>query len=360
MPKHFIMKLQTRINAFLKISEFFKNLETEKYNGTNPKLENHFEKFKMLIQNEHFKNSWFTPDNIRYAIASIANAISKDKIEIWLENYKNILETTKPQRVAVILAGNIPLVGFHDFMTVLISGNIFVGKLSSKDNNLLKAVIALLIEIEPQFNKFIYTTEGKLENFEKVIATGSNNTARYFEYYFGKYPHIIRNNRNSVAVITNEQHKEEIELLSNDIFMYYGLGCRNVSKVFFPENFNIDIFFEALYKNKDLINHHSYANNYDYNRAIYLMNIDKFLDNGVFMIKESELLSSPISVIYYEFYKDLDQLSEYLNHQKDKLQCIVSQQQIPNFETIKYSQAQQPELWHYADNINTLDFLISK
>ncbi len=351
------MKLQTRINAFLELSDFFKSLENEKYEGNNPKFEKHFAKFKALIESEHFNNSWFTAEKIKYVISSISEAITEDKIDFWLKDYKVKLENIKPRKIGVILAGNIPLVGFHDFMCVLISGNIFVGKMSSKDNNLLKAVINLLLEIEPQFEKFIKITEGRLENFEAVIATGSNNTARYFNYYFGKYPNIIRKNRSSVAIITEKETKADIELLSDDIFMYFGLGCRNVSKIFVPEGFKLDLFFEALYKNNELINHHSYANNYDYNRAIYLMNIDKFLDNGFFMIKENTALSSPISVIYYEYYKDINQLSKYLKAQEDNLQCIVSQTELPNLETVKYSQAQKPELWDYADNINIIEFL---
>ncbi len=353
------MKLQTRIDAFLELSEFLKYLDKDNYEGNNIKLEKHFDKFKDLIETEHFKNSWFTAENIKNAISSISESITREKIDLWLKNYKKSLENIEPKKIGVILAGNIPLVGFHDFMSVLISGNIFVGKMSSKDNNLLKAVIELLIEIEPKFSEFIVIQENRLTGFEKVIATGSNNTARYFNYYFGKYPNIIRKNRSSVAVITENETKADIELLSEDIFTYFGLGCRNVSKIFVPEGFKLDLFFEALYKNNQLINHHSYANNYDYNRAIYLMNTDKFLDNGFFMLKENTALSSPISVIYYEYYKDINQLSKYLKVQEDNLQCIVSQVELPDLQTIKYAQAQKPELWDYADNINTIEFLCS-
>jgi len=241
------MKLQTRINAFLELSEFFRSLENKNFDKNNHKFEKHFTKFKALIESEHFKNSWFTAENIKYAISSISEAITESKIDFWLKNYKIKLENIKPKKIGVILAGNIPLVGFHDFMCVLISGNIFVGKMSSKDNNLLKAVINLLLEIEPQFSDFIIVQKNRLTGFEKVIATGSNNTARYFNYYFGKYPNIIRKNRSSVAVITENETKADIELLSEDIFTYFGLGCRNVSKIFVPEGFKLDMFFEALY-----------------------------------------------------------------------------------------------------------------
>jgi len=353
------MNLQKRINAFLELSEFFKSLEKDNYQGNNQIFEKYFPIFKALIETEHFKNSWFTPENIKYAILSISESITKEKIEFWLEKYKEKIEKNSPKKIGVILAGNIPLVGFHDFMSVLISGNIFVGKMSSKDNNLLKAVINFLVDIEPEFKNYIIIQENRLTDFERVIATGSNNTARYFNYYFGKYPNIIRKNRSSVAVITKNETRKDIELLSDDIFMYFGLGCRNVSKIFVPEGFKLDLFFEALYKNKELINHHSYANNYDYNRAIYLMNVEKFLDNGFFMLKENTGLSSPISVIYYEYYKDINKLAKYLKAQEDNLQCIVSQAELPDLKTVKYSQTQKPELWDYADNINTIEFLCS-
>lgn len=353
------MKLDKRIKSFIQLSEFLKSLNDEKFSGKTQKLEPHFHKFKKIIETEHFINSWFTPENIKFAINSIANSISEEKIDFWLEKYKKKLEQKNPKSIGVILAGNIPLVGFHDLISVLISGNIFVGKTSSKDKNLTKALVQVLIEIEPEFSPYVKLCEGRLENFDAVIATGSNNSARYFEQYFGKYPHIIRKNRNSVAVISPNQTKAEIEKLSDDIFAYFGLGCRNVSKLFLPKGFSTDTIFEALYKNKEVINHHNYANNYDYNRAIYLINSDKFLDNNFLMLKESQDLSSPISVLYYEFYDSLDQLSQKLEADKHKLQCIVSETELPNLQTVKFSQAQHPQLWDYADNVNTLDFLLN-
>ena len=302
-------------------------------------------------------NTWFTPENVNFAIAETSKMLQKNMLEKWTGMYADLKKEISPKRVGVVTAGNIPLVGFHDFLSVLISGNIFVGKLSSKDSFLMLSIIKLLIEIEPEFKNFINIKEDKLSDFDAVIATGSNNTARYFEYYFGKYPHIIRKNRNSIAILSGNETKEELELLMDDIFMYFGLGCRNVSKLFLPEDYDLAKIFEASEKYKNITNHNKYSNNYGYNRSIYLMNTITFWDNGFMLLKEDINYSSPVSVVFFENYKKLETLKQRLSFDHEKIQCTVSH--IKDIENAEYfGKAQQPQLWDYADNIDTMEFLL--
>ena len=250
------------------------------------------------------------------------------------------------------MAGNIPLVGFHDFLSVLITGNKVLCKMSSNDKILLTFLIQKLIEIEPSFKDYIAITDGKLTDFNAVIATGSNNTARYFDYYFKKHPSIIRKNRNSIALITGDETPEQMQLLAKDIFTYFGLGCRNVSKILVPKNYNWDHFFNNMFVERELINNHKYANNYDYNKAVYLMSDIKLLDNEFMLLKEDEGYSSPISVVFYEFYESVLEAKEKLASDTDQIQCIVSKNHIPHGET------QSPNLWDYADAVDTVKFIL--
>ena len=249
------------------------------------------------------------------------------------------------------------MVGFHDILSVLISGNKALIKLSSNDALLIPFLLKYLSTVEPQFKDRFEITKDKLGNFDAVIATGSDNTARYFDYYFGKYPNIIRKNRNSVAVLNGSESKEDLIALSEDIFRYYGLGCRNVSKLFVPKDYNFDHFFEGMFSQKDIIDDDKYANNYDYNKAVFLMSNFKLLDNGFMTIKEDTSYTSPISSVFYEFYDDLNDVKERLNADKDKIQCIVSNQITEN--SLPFGSTQKPELWDYADNVDTIDFLLS-
>ncbi len=332
------MKLSTRIKAFSKLGEA---------------ITKNKEKLKLGKQ-----NSWFTKDNIDFALTEISQSLRKENIEKWLGNYPEFHKKSSQKKIGVITAGNIPLVGFHDFISVLISGNIFVGKLSSKDDVLLPKVIDILIEIEPEFKNYISLSEKKLTDFEAVIATGSNNSARYFEYYFGKYPHIIRKNRNSVAVLNGNETDEKLQLLADDIFLYFGLGCRSVSKLFLPDNYNLDNIFRNSLKHKEIIHHNKYANNYDYNRAIYLMNLTQFKDNGIMLMKEDINLASPISVVYYENYSKIETVIERLHIEDDKIQCVVSDNADLK-HTIPFGTSQKPQLWDYADNVDTVEFLLN-
>src|SRR5690606_755395 len=209
---------------------------------------------------------------------------------------------------------------------------------------------------EPEFKNYIEFTEDKLENFDAVIATGSNNTSKYFEYYFGKYPNIIRKNRNSVAVLSGNETEEELKQLADDIFQYFGLGCRNVSKLYVPENYNFEKFFKAMFSWKEIIHNHKYINNYDYNKAVYLMDSFPLLDNEFMLLKEDKGFSSPISVVFYEEYSSFENLSNELKEQAENIQCIVSKAGIKN--EIPFGKAQNPELWEYADGVDSVAFLL--
>jgi hypothetical protein len=314
--------------------------------------------FKQAIEQSKQHNPWFTEEHILFALRSISALLEKDKLSKWLEPYRMELKCAKPAKVAVIMAGNIPLVGFHDFLCVLISGNTFIGKLSSQDKFLLPAIKTELVSIEPSIEDAIILTEEMLKGFEAVIATGSDNSSRYFEYYFGKYPHIIRKNRNSIAILNGNESREGLEALANDIFLYFGLGCRNVTKIYVPAAYNFTTLLEAFNIYKDRLSmHNKYMNNYEYNKSIYLINQIEHLDNSYCLLKEDITIASPISVLYYEYYKDLDSILKTISALRDKIQCLVAGEVLTDF-TVPFGKSQQPELWDYSDGVNTLKFLI--
>ncbi|MCB6230986.1 acyl-CoA reductase [Flavobacterium psychrophilum] len=314
-----------------------------------------FNDFTSLINLSQSHNGWYTAENVCFAINSWAEALTEENLEKWLSNYS--FSNTKSKTVALILAGNIPLVGFHDFLSVLISGHKVLVKTSSNDQHLLPFLAKYLIAFNPEFKNYITFVEGKLENFDAVIATGSDNTARYFEYYFKNKPSIIRKNRNSVAVLDGSESATQMIALGEDIFRYFGLGCRNVSKLFIPKNYNFDLFFNGVFPYQDVIKYEKYANNYDYNKAVFLMSNFNLLDNEFLIIKEDSSYASPISSVFYEFYDDINDIKNRLETDKDKIQCIVSNNLVEN--SIAFGVTQKPNLWDYADNIDTIHFLIN-
>jgi Acyl-CoA reductase (LuxC) len=313
-----------------------------------------FDGYKHQIKLANENNGWFTNENISFALNNWSNALTNNNITGWIDKYN--FNVKNPKNVAIIMAGNIPLVGFHDFLSVLISGHHVLVKQSSNDKHLLPFLSKYLEHVEPKLKGRITFTEDKLENFDAVIATGSDNTARYFEYYFKDKPAIIRKNRNSVAVLTGKESNEQLEALSDDIFRYYGLGCRNVSKLFVPKDYNFDTFFNAVYKWHPIIHEAKYANNYDYNKAVYLMSEFDMLENGFLMLKEDISYASPIATLFYEHYKDLDSLRTKLKSDKEKIQCVVSHGFTE--EEISFGETQNPQLWNYADNVDTVEFLL--
>ena len=351
------MQLQQRINAFVKLGEFLGQFSNEAVQKDDNVEHNNifFDGFKHQLKLAEEHNGWFTQENIKFALASWNKALTHENINTWIKPYNINIST--PKQVAIIMAGNIPLVGFHDFLSVLITGHSVLIKQSSNDKHLLPYLAKYLEYVEPDFKGNITFTEEKLENFDAVIATGSNNTARYFEYYFKSKPSIIRNNRNSVAILTGNETPEDLKNLSEDIFRYYGLGCRNVSKLFVPKGYKFDAFFEAMYHWHPIVDKAKYANNYDYNKAVYLMSEFDMLENGFFMIKEDTSYASPIATLFYEYYKDTDSLKQKLEQEKQQIQCIVSNGFTEN--EIAFGATQKPNLWDYADSIDSVEFLLA-
>jgi hypothetical protein len=342
--------------CFIELGKFLSQFSLDNNVKNEAVLNNNlfYEDFISLINLSQSHNGWFTPEQVHHAIQSWANALTEQNLNQWLSKYD--FSNIKSKTVGLILAGNIPLVGFHDFLSVLISGHKVLVKTSSNDQYLIKFLSQYIISINPEIKNYITFTEGKLDDFDAVIATGSNNTARYFEYYFKNKPSIIRKNRNSVAVLTGTETHEELVNLGEDIFRYFGLGCRNVSKLFIPKGYNFEAFFKAMYEQRNVIYYEKYANNYDYNKAVFLMSNFQLLDNEFLIIKEDSSYASPISSVFYEYYENIDAIKKQLENDADQIQCIVSKNIIEN--SIPFGQTQNPNLWDYADNVDTLEFLL--
>jgi hypothetical protein len=343
--------------CFVELGKFLDQFSFHKNTKNETVLHNDlfFDDFDDLINLSQSHNGWFTPEQVYHAIQSWAKALQEDNIKQWLANYD--FSKVEPKTVGLILAGNIPLVGFHDFLSVLISGHKVLVKTSSNDQHLIKFLAKYLIAVNPEIESNITFTDGKLENFDAVIATGSNNTARYFEYYFKDKPSIIRKNRNSVAVLTGNETHEDLVNLGEDIFRYFGLGCRNVSKLFVPKDYDFQPFFKAMYEYRDVIYYEKYSNNYDYNKAVFLMSNFKLLDNEFLTLKEDKSYASPISSVFYERYENIEFIKKQLENDAEQIQCIVSKDVIE--KSIPLGKTQQPELWDYADNVDTLKFLLT-
>ena len=343
------MNLNNRITLFVKLGRFF----SDYINNNLESLEKN--KFDKAINESILQNSFFSKKNILKSLLSWSNVLTKKSIDNFLSNY--IIKIKKREKkIAIVMAGNIPLVGFHDFFCVIVSGNFAVIKLSSKDSHLFKFILRFLVKENPDFSTKFDVVENKLQIFDAVIATGNNISANQFELYFKKYPKIIRRNRHSIAILNGNETKKEIELLANDIFYYYGLGCRNVSKIFIPNNYNLDILFKSFVLWNEVINKNSYANNYNYYRAIYLLNKEVFFDNGFVLLKESEKIGSPVGTIYFEYYKSENQIKEMIKKNNEKIQCIVSNNNYR--KTIKFGETQMPNLNDFADDIDTFNFLL--
>jgi hypothetical protein len=351
------MTLETKKSVFVELGRFLSQFSEDNTIKKPEVVKNDpfFDDFIDLIKLSQSHNGWYTPEQVYFSIQSWASALTEENLNQWLAPYS--IETPKPKNIALILAGNIPLVGFHDFLSVLISGHNVLVKTSSNDQHLLPFLAKYIIAIEPKLADKITFVEGKLENFDAVIATGSNNTARYFEYYFKDKPSIIRKSRNSVAVLTGKETKEQLTALGEDIFRYFGLGCRNVSKLFVPKGYSFDAFFEAIFEYQDVIHYEKYANNYDYNKAVFLMSNFKLLDNGFLTLKEDKSHASPISSVFYEFYDNINELQTRLEEERDQIQCVVSTNLIEN--SINFGQTQHPKLSDYADNVDTISFLLT-
>jgi hypothetical protein len=316
-------------------------------------LQNPDEQLSSLISSAKQYNAWFTPQSTAMAIKAISEMLNETDLDQWIDT--NTDEPVKMNAIGLILAGNIPLVGFHDILCVLASGNKALIKLSSQDKQLIPYILSKLSEIEPLFTEQFEFIE-RLKDFDAVIATGSNNTSRYFEYYFSKVPHIIRKNRNSIAFLNGNENREELKSLGHDIFDYFGLGCRNVSKIYVPKGYNFNTFFESIEEFKSVADHHKYNNNYDYNKSIFLVNMDKHLDNGFLLLKEDKRMASPLAVVYYEEYESIQEAEIELLANEDGIQCIISRSDL-SMNVLPFGQSQRPGLWDYADGVDTMAFL---
>jgi hypothetical protein len=341
-------RLESFIRLGIRLDEFIKSPDDPAHGG-----------LREAVARAENENRWFTRDYILLSIAAISEMLRREKLNRWLGQYRDMLNVRKSQiTVGVIMAGNIPLVGFHDFLCVLMSGNRIAAKMSGQDAVLLPCLADMLVAANPQWKERIYLTRDRLPSFDAIIATGSNNSSRYFEYYFGKYPHIIRKNRTSVAILTGEETGGEISSLVDDMLLYFGMGCRSVSKLFLPSGYDLVSLIKATERYSSYAFHNKYRNNYDYFKSIYLVNKVPFLDNGFLVFQENKSLSSPVSVVYYEYYSDADKLKRELSDLGDQLQCIVTAKEI-GIPTIRPGMAQHPEVWDYADNIDTMDFLLN-
>jgi hypothetical protein len=329
------MNLQARINLICGIGDWMRSDDPD---------------WQEIKQQAYRENGWFTPAFIDIACANIYNEfLDSAALEKWVSFYK-VDDNIVPKNLGIVMAGNIPLVGFHDFLAAFICGHRQRIKLSSKDSVLLKGIVDKLISTAPELSDNI-SFHDTLKNCDAYIATGSNNTARYFEQYFAKYPHIIRRNRTSVAILTGKESPEQLSALSDDIHLYFGLGCRNVSKLYIPAGYDFVPLLGSFEQYKYLADHHKYKNNYDYQLSIILLNNIYYMTNGATLLTENKGLFSPISHLYYEFYEDLEVLKKQLEGNID-IQCLEG----PGL--LQYGQAQSPGLFQYADGVDTMHFLL--
>jgi hypothetical protein len=336
------MTLQARIKAFAELGRFL----------NDPKNNEEIELWADRAANQ---NNWFTIQNTKNSLKSIADYfLNEDLLHDWTNLYEIKDKPEIVKSIGVIMAGNIPAVGFHDLMTIILSGHACVAKLSSQDTVLMTALINKLLDIEPNLEIRI---ADKLNEVDALIATGSDNSAKYFEYYFKNKPHIIRKNRSSVGILKGNETESDFLNLGKDITEYFGLGCRNISKLFVPENYDFTKFYDSIEPLGDIFYHNKYKNNYDYNKSIYLVNMMHHFDNGFMILAPSENLVSPISVIFYEEYKNFEDLEKKIIENQDKIQCIVSKDSWL-MKSVNFGDAQKPKLWDYADGVDTMSFLL--
>lgn len=346
------MSIQSRISSFYDLGHFFRVfLEKELLHFNDLSFDE--SQFLESIVKAEAENPWFTRSNILMSLRQWSQVLTKDNLLFWTKDYTY---SQNARNVGVILAGNLPLVGFHDVLSVLLSGHNLTVKTSSKDNTLMEFVLNFLSASNPELKAAIRKVE-RLNEFDAIIATGSNNTARYFEYYFRQVPHIIRKNRTSIAVLNGDESSEDLKNLSHDIFSYFGLGCRNVTKLYLPNGYNTDLLFEAFFDWEFVIHHAKYANNYEYNRAVYLLSKDVFLDNNFVILKESKELHSPVGVVYFEFYKDKKEVEEELKNREEEIQCVVGRTFNSFDNLVEFGETQHPTLTDYADGIDVMRFL---
>ncbi len=353
------MLLNTAIESFHSLGEDIRNFfETKAFRQ---------EEWEQKLQIAELENPWFTQENIRLALRGILTWLDRDALNKWLSAYPDLeFESIKLLTIGVVMAGNIPLVGFHDFMCVLLSGNVLHAKLSQSDKVLLPFLANKLMEIEPEWKERIHFVEKLNNSPDAIIATGSNNTAKHFEYYFKNVPNIIRRNRNGIAILDGSETREELYKMGQDIFSYFGLGCRNVSKLYVPQGYIFNTFFESVEPYKTVINHNKYHSNYVYNRTIYLMDGKVFTDNGFLAVINNPQLSSPIAVLNFEEYESVETLKTKLPELKEQIQCIAVSDKFKNelkdieLPLVGFGETQSPSLTDYADGVDVMEFLLKR
>jgi len=338
------MKLQERLALLVKLGAYLQEDTSAR---------------QLAIAQTERNNRWLTDENSLTALLSFATEfLNTEHLEAWVKNYPTLEADRSPKKIGLVLAGNIPGVGFHDVLTTFVAGHQAMIKYSEKDQYLIPYMIDFMLQEEPRSAAY-FTTVLRLKDFEAVIATGSNNSAMYFEQYFSKYPNIIRKNRNSIAVLEGTETEEDLLALGADIFAYFGLGCRSVAKLYVPKAYNFSPFLGLMdIHYKKLMVHNKYHNNYDYNRSIYLLNNVPHLANDCLMLLEHESLLSRISSVHFEYYDNTEDLQEKLEGIKEQVQCIATIMNLPNRNTVALGQAQHPALDDYADGVDTLQFLI--
>ncbi|HEX8332018.1 MAG TPA: acyl-CoA reductase [Segetibacter sp.] len=331
------MTLQERIEILVRLGEFMKSSS---------------EDWQAAKDSAFGKNQWFVPEFIEHSSRNIvAEFLQKNKLEHFTSLYNLPDEIYERARVGLVMAGNIPMVGFHDMLCIFLSGHNQVIKLSSKDPVLIPFVVNKMYEWNDEMRSYISFAE-KLTGCDAYIATGSNNTGRYFRYYFGKYPNIIRNNRTSVAILEGNETAEELDKLADDIQLYFGLGCRNITKLYVPENYDFEPLLNALRKYNHYADFHKYRNNYDYQLALLMMGSKFYMTNESVVLSENKSIFSAVSHVHYEFYKNKDEVIKTLKD-NEEVQCIAGK----GFTA--FGEAQKPSLTDYADGVDTMNFLNS-
>lgn len=355
-----MLTIEKRILAFAALGEILRTFCSRAMAHSHFQTDNpHFRIIHKSISQSVNQNPWFMHRHLLYSISAIGNMLTPAALNIWLNHYQ-LPNTQQPKQyqIGVVMAGNIPAVGFHDFLCVLTAGARFSGKPSSGDLFLLPAIAQILCDLENEFADWISFEPSSIDHADAIIATGSNNTARYFEFNFGHKPHIFRKNRNGIAVLTGNETQLQLEKLTDDIFLHFGLGCRNVSKIYAPENYDFALLLAAMNRAGYVTGHQPYMNNYLFNRAVLTLQKQTFIDNGFCLLVQSHSLTAQPATLNYEYYHDLEALEPSLVVWTDQIQCIVGSNEIP-FATTSFGETQQPGLSDYADGVDTLKFVLN-
>jgi hypothetical protein len=351
-----MLTVEQRINAFVRLGAFMEEYRPDSVT-TAGKSRHLIALLGKSIEQSLKANPWFISQHIDHALFAIAKMLNRENLEAWISRYQSSLNQETKINIGVIMAGNIPAVGFHDFFCVLMSGARFTGKLSSDDLFLLPALAETLRFFEPAFSENIKFTTTRNLTSDAIIATGSNNTARYFEHQYGHLPHLFRRNRNGVAILTGKESVEQLTALAQDVFLHFGFGCRNVSKMYVPHDYNFFGLMEAFSETDYVAHHQHFMNSYRHVRALLRLQEVNFIENNFVILLENPAIASPVATIHYEHYNNIEELYARLALHQDQIQCVVGEPDvIPG--VISFGETQQPQPGDYADGVDTMEFLI--